>query len=86
MSLAFQFLKFGIPHMTQNSFINTLDEEDYCIDQPLSCLTLATFGPNVPLLFVVLYDRYLLHPTEGMGITDEGTRRQILEALDSLKE
>ncbi|CAB1119422.1 unnamed protein product [Ectocarpus sp. CCAP 1310/34] len=30
-------------------------------------------------------DRYLLHPTEGLGITDEVVRRQILEAMDSLK-
>lgn len=32
------------------------------------------------------HDRYLLQPREGMGITDEGTRRQILKALDALKE
>lgn len=31
-------------------------------------------------------DRYLLHPTEGMGITDEAIRRRILEAVDALEE
>lgn len=30
-------------------------------------------------------NRYLLHPTEGLGITDEVVRRQILDAVDSLK-
>lgn len=52
------------------------DRRKKAFNQPYSCRFDRTFHN----------DRYLLHPTEGMGITDEGTRRQILEALDSLKE
>ncbi|CAM9389216.1 unnamed protein product, partial [Ectocarpus sp. 4 AP-2014] len=42
-------------------------------------------GVDGTALLGVTDSRYLLHPTEGLGITDEVVRRQILEAMDSLK-